>query len=101
MTERQPATRDPRFPRGAIHWAVRVFMLGFAVLLVVLSWYYLIPAGEVARDASHADKMKLRAVSTLLMAVVLFILFVGLLLVLRAGRDFFPKQATGRPPKTQ
>lgn len=82
--------------RGAIHWAILAFLLGFSVLLVILIWYYLIPAGEAAKAASQADKAKLRAVSTLLLAVVLFILFVGLLLIFRAGRFFFPKPLAKR-----
>lgn len=88
---------------GAIHWAILAFLLGFSLLLVVLIWYYLIPAGEAARDASPPDKAKLRAVSTLLLAVVLFVLFVGLILTFRVGRFFFPRPhpGTGKPVKTQ
>lgn len=86
--------------RGAIHWAILTFLLAFSALLVLLIWYYLIPAGEAAKGASPHGRAELRAVSALLLAVVLFILLVGLVLTFRAGRFFFPRPPQ-KPTKTQ
>lgn len=68
-----------------------VFLAGFAGLISLLSRYFLIPALLAANDATAAQKRQLSAVATLLLAVVLFILGVGLMLVFRVRRFFFPR----------
>jgi hypothetical protein len=85
---------------GAIHWAILTFLLAFAALIAILIWYYLVPAGQAAKVADPHGRAQLRAVSTLLLAVVLFVLLVGLILTFRVGRFFFPRPSE-KPTKTQ
>ena len=89
------ATIPPR--AGRTHWAVLAFMAGFVVLLMGVSYYYLLPAMDAARGATVTEKRQLVAYSRLLMAVILFVLFVGLWITFRVGRFFFPRgQREGR-----
>ena len=76
------------------------FLFGFAVLIVLVSHYYLLPAMEAAADATPREKRGLAAYSRLLLVVVLFILFAGLVITFGIGRMFLPRN---RPPasKTQ
>jgi len=80
--------------------AVLAFLLMFAIVLVLVSDMYLLPAMSAAKDANPAEKARLAAYSRLLLAVVLFVLFVGLLLTFRIGRFFFPKPQSP-PVKTK
>lgn len=73
-----------------------VFLFGFTVLILVISHHFLIPALLVTRDATPQEKRHIQAVATLLLAVVLFILMVGLLLVLRVRRFFVSSPAPTR-----
>jgi len=85
---------DPKFhspPPGKMHWAVLAFLLGFLALLVFVCFYYLLPALRVYQHASHADQQRLRAWSTLLLAILLVMLLCGLILTFRIGRFFFPR----------
>jgi uncharacterized membrane protein YbhN (UPF0104 family) len=77
-------------------WAAIAFLLGFAVLLIALCHYYLLPAFDALKHATPADKARLRAWSALLLALVLFILISGLILTFRVGRFFFPRPSTPR-----
>jgi hypothetical protein len=71
--------------------AVLFYMLGFALLLAIVSSYYLVPA-LIARHTALPDERRLLAAnSTLILALLLFILLVGLLLTFRIGRWFFPR----------
>src|SRR5437588_13063277 len=72
------------------------FLFGFAVLLIALCYYYLLPAFEALKHATPADKTRLRAWSALLLALTLFILISGLILTFRVGRFFFPRPSTPR-----
>jgi len=85
---------------GRAIWAVVVFLAGFAALISLLSRYFLIPALLAANDATAVEKRQLSALATLLLAVVLFILGVGLMLVLRVRRFFFPR-STGSESRQQ
>lgn len=89
----------PRFRAGRTYWAVLLFFLGFAALIVLVSFQYLLPAIEAAQDATPGQKRGLAAASWLLMAVVLFIVFVGLMMTFRVGRFFLPR-STPPPAKT-
>ena len=82
---------------GRIYWATLAFLLGFAVLIYVVSDWYLLPALDAARDASTAEKRTLAVHARLLLAVVLVILVCGILLTFRFGRFFFPghREPTG------
>ena len=85
---------------GRTYWAVLLFLLGFAALICVVSFYYLMPAMDAALDATPRQRRGLAAYSWLLMSLVLFILFVGLMMTFRIGRFFFPR-STPPPAKTQ
>src|SRR3954471_20073418 len=71
--------------RGNAPIAVLAFLLLFAILLVTVSNFYLLPAISAAKDATPDEKRRLMAFSRLLLAVVLFILFVGLVMTFRIG----------------
>ncbi len=72
-------------------WSAVAFLVAFAILLVVLCYYFLIPALEAAKTATPQEKARLRAWSALLLAIVLIILGSGLVLTFRIGRFFFPR----------
>ena len=85
-------------------WLLRVaaFMAAFAILITIVSRYYLFPAMDAAAHASPHDRAILRAHSALLLAVVLFVIFVGWAFIFRVGRYFFPRPGVSkRPPATQ
>jgi hypothetical protein len=100
----------PRFPTrthgrprpGRAHWAVLIFLAAFAVGIVFLSIYYLLPALDAFLQADRTGdvrgKMAIRATSALLLSIILIILLAGLLLTFRIGRLFFPRQS---PPRTK
>ena len=73
-------------------------MAGFAVLIWIVSRWYLIPALEASQDATGLEKRQLAAHSRLLLAVVLFILVAGILLTFRFGRFFFPRTTERAKP---
>ena|SRR5688572_18258325 len=81
-------------------WAMVAFLMGFAVLLVVVSRHYLIPAFAAASDADSTGRKQLAAVSALLLAILLIIIVVGLLLVFRARRAFIHRHMSQRRPTT-
>ncbi len=87
-----------RFRAGRTPWAVLLFLVGFATLIVFVSFYYLMPAMDAALSAGPKERRHLAAHSWLLMSLVLFILFVGLMITFRIGRFFFPRSA---PPPSQ
>lgn len=72
-------------------------MVGFAVLIVVVSHYYLLPALETSQVATRGEKRQLAAHSSLLLAIILFLLIAGILLTFRFGRYFVPR--LGEKPK--
>ena len=81
-------------------WAMVAYLLGFAVLITFIAWYFLIPAMQAATDATPRQRQQLSATSLLLMAVVLLIVFVGIVLTFRISRFFFPRPPH-QPTKTQ
>lgn len=86
MRDSPPPPPPQRFP-----WALLVFLLGYVVLLVVVSRFYLIPALEVRADATSPERRLLSASSALLLAVILCIVLMGMVLVLRVRRFFQPR----------
>jgi hypothetical protein len=76
------------------------FLVGSAILILVVSNYFLIPAMIASHDATAAQKRQLAAYSRLLLAIVLFIMIVGLLLLFRVRRFFFPGQGSRKQQKT-
>ena len=85
---------------GRILWATLAFMAGFAVLIWLVSTWYLLPALEAAQGADPDERRQLSAHSRLLLAIILFILVAGILLTFRFGRYFFPR-ATPRTRPTK
>jgi hypothetical protein len=81
---------------------VLAFLAAFAVFIVFLSTYYLLPALEAFVQAHRAGdqtgKKAISATSALLLSVILIILLSGLILTFRVGRFFFPRQS---PPRTR
>ena len=76
---------------GRSHWAVVAFLFTFVIGLILVCYLFLFPALEAFKKATPAEKAPLRAWSTLLLAVMLFILLAGLMLTVRFGRFFFPR----------
>lgn len=97
MTALTPAPRQsrprprPAADRGRIFWPTLAFLVGFAVLIYVVSDWYLLPALDAARGADTAEKKTLAAHARLLLAVVLVVLVCGILLTFRFGRFFMPR----------
>lgn len=81
----------PHRRAGRIVWATLAFMAGFAVLIVFVSRWYLIPALQAAQTAQPGEKRQLAAHSSLLLAIILVILVAGILLTFRFGRYFIPR----------
>src|SRR5271170_3534139 len=79
---------------------VIVYLLGFVVLLLVVWHSYLAPAIDAAQHADIKGKKTLQAVSQLMLALVLVYLLIGLILVFRVGRFFFPRPGPG-PQRTK
>lgn len=91
------ALRRPASRPGRIYWPTLAFLVGFAVLIYVISDWYLLPALDAARGANTEEKKTLAAYSRLLLALVLVILVCGILLTFRFGRFFLPRR---REPRT-
>ena len=83
---------------GRIYWPTLAFLLGSAVLIYVISDWYLLPAMDAARDADAAGRRSLAAYSRLLLAIVLVILVAGILLTFRFGRFFLPGRREPNKP---
>jgi hypothetical protein len=91
--------RDRHCRSGRILWGTLAFMVGSAILIVVISRWYLLPAMEAARNAAPAERRALAAHARLLLSVVLFILVAGILMTFRFGRFFLPRRGDGESPK--
>jgi hypothetical protein len=85
---------------GRIPWAVLIFLTGFSALLLLVCWYYLLPAADAFRSADKSGQHKLAATSSLVLAIILFVLIVGMMMTFRVRRFFFPKP-TPKPTKTE
>ena len=83
-----------------IHWSALVFLVFFTVFLIGIATYTLKPGMEAATRPGITPEEKHRLVAwyRLLLTVVLFILFAGLVLTVRIGRFFFPRE---RPDQTK
>ena len=81
--------------RGRTYAGVIIYLVGFAVLLVIVWHSYLAAAIEAAKHADIRGKKYLQAVAQLMLSVVLVYLLAGLILVFRLGRFFFPRPGAG------
>jgi len=86
----------PSFRSGRTYWAVLIYLVAFAVLLLVVMKFYLLPAVQAAQTASPEDRKRLAAGALLVMIVILFVLGAGLVLIFRVGRFFLPRPV---PPR--
>ena len=80
--------------------AVLAYLLGFTAVLLIVSHFYLLPALAAAAHADPARRKLLAAHAMLILALVLFILLVGLLMTFRIGRFFRPRTHTREKPTT-
>ena len=96
-----PGRHHPR-RRGAIRWSVFVFLFVFTILLLAVASYVLVPGFEAIQDKqlTAEEKRSLQAWYRLLLFILLFILFAGVVLTVRFGRFFFPR-ATAPRTRTQ
>ena len=93
MVSRRPHPRS-----GAIRWSTLVFLIVFTLLLIVVASYVLVPGFEAIKDPklTPEEKRSLQAWYRLLLFVLLFILFAGVVLTFRFGRLFFPPETAPR-----
>jgi hypothetical protein len=94
-----PDTSHHRSRTGLAYVRVVAFLVGFGVLLFFIVHYYLIPALQAAGQATPRERRILSVQSRLVLTLILFILLVGLILVFRVGRFFFPRHRQ-RPKPT-
>lgn len=87
-----------RYPAGVAYARVIAFLAGFAVLVIFVSYYYLFPALRARQSASEPERRILAAHALLLLAVLLFILLMGLILTFRIGRFFLPRRRNKARP---
>jgi hypothetical protein len=83
---------------GRILWPTLAFLAGFAVLLILVSHWYLIPALRASQTADPIQKRHLVAQSRLVLAILLFILIAGILLTFRFGRLLVPRVGEKHKP---
>lgn len=95
----RPIAQTRRFARSGLAYArVIAYLVGFGVLVAFVVHYYLIPALQAAGQATGPERSVLAAQSRLVLALVLFVLLMGLFLVFRIGRFFFPRRR--QPPES-
>lgn len=103
MRKHSGPLRPISFSRSLV--ALALYLLGFAGVLAMVCWLYLFPAMRAAASAiEHHDmqqKKTLAATALLMLFVVLFVLFAGLVLAFRMGRFFFPRPTPPRNKPTQ
>lgn len=87
-----------RHARGFTYARLIAFLLGFAVLLIFVAHFYLFPALRARQSATEPERRVLAAHALLLLAVLLFILLMGLILTFRVGRFFQPRRRTPHRP---
>lgn len=86
-------SRDPRSMIGMI-----IFLVSSLVVLYLVSFRYLVPALKLTANLTDSGKLQLRAISSLVLAIVLTTLIAFALLAIRPGRFFLPRR---QPPRTR
>src|SRR5436305_1171290 len=87
---------EERRRHGMSHWGVLAFLLIFVALLLAVSYWFLFPALAAAQNATEKERHRLGAYAWLLLALVLFILFVAMTLIFRLSRFFLPRKSAPR-----
>src|SRR5947207_7371487 len=82
-SSRITSSRSTRRRPGRSHWAAIAFLFTFTLLLIAVCYYFLFPALEAAKHATPAERAKLRAYASLLLAIILIVLICGMLLTVR------------------
>jgi hypothetical protein len=90
-----PTRRSNRARIFRLSWSLLLFLLGFFALLVLITHQYLLPALQIIPNATTSEKRWLSVASALLLAVVLFVLGAGLVMIFRVGR-FFSRSSDAR-----
>lgn len=85
-----------RLQPGRAYWQVLAFMGVFVIILLLVVYRYLLPAFSAADAADATARKQLAAISSLVLAVVLFALLAILMLILRPGRFLFPGKTLPR-----
>ena len=80
-------------------WATAVFLCGFVILLAVLAHYVLLPGWRTANQLGGTQKTLMSAYAALLLALLLALLWVGLIIVLRLRQSFV--NPSGKRVKTK
>jgi hypothetical protein len=83
-------------PGRKLHWSVLGFLFIFVLVLLLVGWFYLIPAARAMENADPQQRVYLRDTSKLLLAVVLILLGSVLVLCFRIGQFFLPRPPTKR-----
>ncbi|MCC6240393.1 MAG: hypothetical protein IT448_08875 [Phycisphaerales bacterium] len=96
MDQERPDQR--RFP--GMYWAVLVFLAGFAGLLLLAGYFYLLPAYAALNNGEidQARQKQIVAFSSLLLAVLVVLLLLLMLIVFRVRR-FFVNRAGVSPTR--
>jgi len=84
--------------RAFTFWPALFFLVFFALLIVFVSNYYLLPALSASQSATQPARAHLRAEAALVLSILLVILFCGLVLMFKVHRFFLPGP---KAPRTQ
>jgi TRAP-type mannitol/chloroaromatic compound transport system permease small subunit len=92
---------DARRPHPRRHaaftlWPTLFFLIFFAILVVFVSNYYLVPALSASQSATQPANAHMRAQAALLLSILLVILLSGLVLTFKVHRFFLPRKAEPR-----
>jgi type II secretory pathway component PulF len=97
MQELSCETRERRAAnRGATFWPAMFFLIFFAILVVFVSHYYLIPALTAKQSATQPATNRLEAQAALILTILLVMLLSGLILIFKVHRFFLPGERQPR-----
>ena len=83
--------RDSRSMIGMV-----IFLVSSLIVLYLVSFKYLLPALRISQGLTDTGKQHLRAISALVLAVVLTMLIAFAVLAIRPGRFFLPRRQAPR-----
>lgn len=90
--------KDDRFAGGSRRAMVAAiaFLFGFAALLLVVVFRFLLPAMQVAQGADAPARRQLSAIAALVLVLVMFCVLAFLVACFRPGRFLFPRRQSPR-----